>query len=190
MRRTKAEAMQTREAVLQAAAHVIAESGMGGFTIDAVAKEAGVTKGGVLHHFSSKEALLDGLIAQVMEMFERRVAEELDAEPKGKPGRWLRAYIRTIFSVQHEEMNLIPALAAAAAADEGTIERIRKSMAQSQAEAEKDGLDPTTATIMRLAVDGMVFTRAFGIDVLDKKASKRVFETLIGMTESGGFAKT
>jgi AcrR family transcriptional regulator len=54
MRRKKEDAIQTRETVLKAAAHIITHLGVNTFTIDAVAYEAGVTKGGVLHHFPSK----------------------------------------------------------------------------------------------------------------------------------------
>lgn len=182
MRRTKEEAMKTREAVLKAAAQVIVHLGIGAFTIEAVAQEAGVTKGGVLHHFPSKEALIDGLIDQVTELFNLRLAAELDKEPEGQPGRWLRAYIRMIFSVQHEDINLIPALSAAVVADHQTIERIRRGMEASQLAAVQDGLDPTLATIIRLAVDGMVFTKAFTLNVLDKESSQNVSEALLRLT--------
>jgi AcrR family transcriptional regulator len=37
-----------------------------------VAREAGVTKGGVLHHFPSKEALMNGLIGEVINAFKTR----------------------------------------------------------------------------------------------------------------------
>src|SRR5689334_20943914 len=103
MRRTKEEAMKTRETVLKAAAQIIIRLGIGAFTIEAVAKEAGVTKGGVLHHFPSKEALIEGLIDDVTEMFQRRLTVELALETVEQPGRWLRAYIRTIFSVHYED---------------------------------------------------------------------------------------
>ncbi len=182
MRRTKAEAMKTREAVLKAAAQIIVRLGVGGFTIEAVAQEAGVTKGGVLHHFPSKEALINGLIEQVSEMFNLRVQAELDAEPVGEPGRWLRAYIRTIFAVQYEDIDLIPALAAAVAAENQTIDRIRNAMQASQMAAIQDGLDPTVAYIIRLAVDGVVFTRAFNLNVLDRETSQKVADELLRLT--------
>ena len=182
MRRTKAEAMQTRDSILQAAARIIARLGVSAFTIESVAHEAGVTKGGVLHHFPSKEALIDGLIDGVIEAFNKRLTAELEGEPEGAAGRWLRAYIRTVFSMQYEDKNLIPALAAAVAADHQILARIRRDLEQSQLAAVQDGLDPVEATIIRLAVDGIVFTRALSLDVLDGEMSRAVYDALFHLT--------
>lgn len=182
MRRKKEDALQTRDTVLNAAAQVIARHGVSAFTIDAVARESGVTKGGVLHHFPSKEDLINGLIDRVIAVFNTRLEMELEAEPEAEPGRWLRAYIRTVFSVQYDVNNLIPALAAAVAADHQTLERIRRSFEESQRAAAQDGIDPVQATILRLAVDGLVFTRALGIDVLDAETSQSVQNELVRLT--------
>lgn len=182
MRRTKEEAEKTRETILKAAAQIIIRSGVGGFTIDAVAHEAALTKGGVLHHFPSKDALVDGLIAQVSDGFNARLDTELESEPAGQPGRWLRAYIRSIFSVQYEDINLIPALAAAVIANPQTMERLRARIAASQTAALQDGLDPTMATVIRLAVDGFLFTRAFSLNVLDHTANQQVYDELLRLT--------
>jgi AcrR family transcriptional regulator len=182
MRRPKAEALKTREAVLHAAARVIAGHGAGAFTIDAVAQEAGVTKGGVLHHFPSKAALLDGLIDQVIEAFQRHLLAELAAEPDGAPGRWLRAYVRTAFFAEFEDSRLLPALAAITATDPDIAARIRSSFAESQRAVVEDGLDPAQATTIRLAVDGLMFTRAFGMDVLDANLRQQARDALIERT--------
>src|SRR5262245_61118773 len=184
MRRTKEEAARTREAVLTAAAQIIAHSGVGAFTIDAVAHEAGVTKAGVLHHFPSKEALIDGLIDQVIGGFDTRVQAELAAEPDGKPGRWLRAYLRTVFFMPFEDKNLIPALAAAVASDHKTLNRIRQSIEVSYQAAIHDGIDPLQATIVRLAIDGIVYSRALDLDVLDKHTIQKVYDELVRLTGS------
>lgn len=182
MRRTKEEALQTRETVLKAAAQVIARHGVSAFTIEAVAQEAGITKGGVLHHFPSKEALINGLIDLVMSTFNRRLEHELEAEPAEQPGRWLRAYIRTVFSVQYDVQSLIPALAAAVAADHQTLNRIRRAFEESQQASVQDGLDPVQATMVRLAVDGIVFARALNIHVLDETMSQQVYDALFQLT--------
>ena len=46
------------EIILEAAAAVLLKGGVRGLTIDAVAVEAGLSKGGVLHHYASKDALV------------------------------------------------------------------------------------------------------------------------------------
>ncbi|MFN8379546.1 MAG: TetR family transcriptional regulator [Anaerolineae bacterium] len=182
MRRTKAEAMQTREQVLKAAATVIAQQGVNAFTIEAVAQEAGVTKGGVLHHFPSKVDLVTGLIDEVVATFNARLQAELNAEPEGQPGRWLRAYLRTVFFADFADGNLLPALAASVAAEPDILVRIRRSYEESQQAAVDDGIDPVLATIIRLATDGLVFTRAFGMDVLDSVASQNTYQELVRLT--------
>ncbi len=184
MRRTKEEAMQTRDSILRAASQIIARHGINAFTIEAVAQEAGITKGGVLHHFPSKEDLMNGLIDQVIEAFNTRLVAEMELEPEDQPGRWLRAYIRTVFSAPYEDMNLIPALAAAVAADHRTLDRIRRGFEESQQAAVQDSIDPIQTTIIRLAVDGVVFTRALNLDVLDEETSRNVYEQLLSLASS------
>lgn len=182
MRRTKAEALHTRGQVLRAAAAVLAHQGISAFTIEAVAQEAGVTKGGVLHHFPSKADLITGLIDQVVASFNLRLQEELKTEPEGRPGRWLRAYLRAVFLAEYPDANLLPALAAAAAAEPLIRSRIRRSYEESQQAAVEDGIDPVLATIVRLAADGLVFTRAFGIDVLNSVSSHDTYQELVRLT--------
>ena len=44
------------------------------------------------------------------------------------------------------------------------VEPMREAYARWQALLEHDGIDPITATIVRLAVDGLWFTEMFGFD--------------------------
>ena len=185
MRRTKEEAMQTRDDVLNAAATIIANQGVGAFTIDAVAREAGVTKGGVLHHFPSKEALLDGLITLVLQNFQARVLEAMNEEPAETPGRWLRAYLRSVVAIEYQDKQLIPALAAVVTADPSKLAPTHASSAHNHDAAMKDGLDPVEATLIRLAADGIVFSRALSLDVLDEATSAQVYERLLERTNPG-----
>lgn len=47
-----------RSSILLAASIVVKNNGVEKLTLEAVAKEAGVSKGGLLHHFPNKEALI------------------------------------------------------------------------------------------------------------------------------------
>lgn len=56
---------QTRERILDALQAQVAQAGPAGATLDAVAARAGVSKGGLLYHFGTKEALFAGLLERL-----------------------------------------------------------------------------------------------------------------------------
>jgi TetR/AcrR family acrAB operon transcriptional repressor len=63
-RRTKEEALATREQLLDAAERVFRERGVGHATLAEVADAAGVTRGAVYHHFDSKAELFEAMVAR------------------------------------------------------------------------------------------------------------------------------
>ncbi|HEU5150451.1 MAG TPA: TetR/AcrR family transcriptional regulator [Iamia sp.] len=82
----QARGVERRRAIVAAAAEHFAREGYRGVGIGAIAKAAGVTTGGVLHHFGSKEGLLVAVLQQrdreAVAAFEdaprATVADELD----------------------------------------------------------------------------------------------------------------
>jgi AcrR family transcriptional regulator len=68
-----------RGALLDAAERVALRDGAGQLTIDAVATEAGVSKGGVLYAFPTKDALIDAMIARVFTSMDK-IAETVIAK--------------------------------------------------------------------------------------------------------------
>src|SRR5215469_14026355 len=66
-----------RDRLLDAAERVVAESGATHLTLDAVAKSAGVSKGGLLYHFPSKEALLEGMLSRHFQDVDAEVSRRL-----------------------------------------------------------------------------------------------------------------
>jgi TetR/AcrR family transcriptional regulator, acrAB operon repressor len=62
MRKTAAEAAETRQAILRAALDEFSRRGYSATTLDAVARAAGVTRGAVYWHFASKAALYEELL--------------------------------------------------------------------------------------------------------------------------------
>jgi AcrR family transcriptional regulator len=59
------DASSTRAGILSAAVQTLQRSGVEGFTLDAVARRAGVVKGLVLYHYGSRGRLLRSAAAQV-----------------------------------------------------------------------------------------------------------------------------
>jgi AcrR family transcriptional regulator len=64
MRRTKEEAEQTRQDLLDAALSVFSQKGYAATRLEDVASVAGVTRGAIYHHFGSKEDLFSALIEE------------------------------------------------------------------------------------------------------------------------------
>ena len=71
--------METIGQILTATIAVIERIGVHNLTIDLVAAEAGVSKGGVLHHFPTKTALIVVAMRQDMETLMMEIDETADA---------------------------------------------------------------------------------------------------------------
>src|SRR3954462_15817205 len=76
----------SREKILDAAAELVKEIGAGRLTLEAVAERAGLSKGGLLYNFKSKEVLLKAMIQRIIDEVE---AEKEQWRAKAPPGRSL-----------------------------------------------------------------------------------------------------
>lgn len=153
-----------RETILDAAERVVAERGVKQLTIDGVARAAGVSKGGIFYHFPSKEALVQGMVARLVERFQQALDQTVaqDADPHG---RLTRAYARLVLGGDQETGAVMAALLAALAHDPHILDPFheRLQLWQRQSEAE---LDPTVAAIVRLTThalwtNGLFLTNTF-----------------------------
>ena len=82
--------------LLDAAIRVVTRDGFRAMTLDGVAQEAGVSKGGLTHHFPTKEAL----VTAMLEHFAQRLLRELDRVAADDPvhkGRRIRSMMKVAF---------------------------------------------------------------------------------------------
>jgi AcrR family transcriptional regulator len=85
--------IDTRDLLLSAACAILME-GKEVLTLDAVAKRSGISKGGLLHHFPSKDALIEGTVAALIRHF-TRLSDQLQSQAPADPGLRgeLKAYV-------------------------------------------------------------------------------------------------
>jgi AcrR family transcriptional regulator len=167
----------TRQAILQAANRVVIDSGVAALTLDAVAHEAGVSKGGLLYHFPSKEKLVEGLLEQLLEGFTAEIEREAGVA-SDEPGRWLRGYVRTSFDPDRQALDISAGLLAAVVNNPDLLAPMRQQYDEWQRQIEQDGIDPAVATLVRLAADGLWFAELFGFAPPTEPLRTRV-ETLL-----------
>lgn len=153
----------TVDLILRATSDIVSRDGVGSLTLDAVAHRAGVSKGGLLYHFPSKDALLVGLVFRRLDEFEAEVERRAAELPAG-PGRWLRAYVEATFDPsQSLGPELIGALIAAFAEQPTALDLVRSGYRRWQEATDDDAEDRVLATLVRLAADGLFLADLLGL---------------------------
>jgi AcrR family transcriptional regulator len=162
--------IDVRTRVLDAAEALVRAKGVAGLTLEAAARLAGVSKGGLLYHFASKEALLTGLIARMAAFIEEDFAAGVAAQPEG-PGRVARAMLAWGFGqgmgAMPEEMTERCDRAAAVFLatfhhDPALLDPVRAVVAGMRRQVAADGLPPGIGGLVMAAGDGLFMARIFG----------------------------
>ncbi|HMU89950.1 MAG: TetR family transcriptional regulator [Pseudomonadales bacterium] len=82
-RRTKMEAEQTREQIIDAAEELFLTRGVARATLEQIAQAAGVTRGAIYWHFRNKTDLFDAMYCRVHDPVEDLVSQSLALEDEG-----------------------------------------------------------------------------------------------------------
>jgi len=175
--------VDTRQRILRAAAKIINTTGVLALTLEAVAKEAKISKGGLLYHFPSKDALMKGMNDYLTQSFidgVKRAANEDSCEK----GRWTRAYTTVTFTHLASDFDINVAFLAAAATDPGMLKAMSQHLHGLQSHIANDNIDPVVSTTIRLAVDGLYFNELYGMH-LEEDVRKKVFDHLICLSKEG-----
>jgi len=170
-------AADARTRILDAAETIIRARGVAGLTLEAAAREAGVSKGGLLYHFASKEVLLTGLLNRMAEFVDADFRRVLDSIPPG-PGRATRAVLSWTFDhpemvCQHHERAAAVFLAAFHH-DPALLDPVRAVFARIRDLLRQDGLPPGAALAVMAACDGLFMADIFGMYTLDEAESATI----------------
>jgi AcrR family transcriptional regulator len=161
----------TRAKLLDAAGAVIRRDGPQALTLDAVAAQAGVSKGGLLYHFKSKRELLDGLVGRWMDDFQR----DIDAGS----GNFARRYVAANDGAHAEEVGMLAALVA----DPQVLAAVRDRHETWQDRVTSEGGDPVDATVARLAADGLWLADLLGTAPPRGELRERVLARLLELCD-------
>ncbi|MCW2881027.1 MAG: putative transcriptional regulator, TetR family [Sphaerisporangium sp.] len=133
---------------MNAAERLLADQGAQCLTLSAVAERAGVSKGGLLYHFNTKEALIKGMIERLIADFDELVASQSESS-------YTRAYLAATFAAIRSARLRRWAVVTGAAGDPGLLAPLREAMARWHREGMDTEADPMAAQIVRLACEGL-----------------------------------
>ena len=177
-----------RTRVLDAAEGIVRAKGVAGLTLDAAARAAGISKGGLLYHYASKEALITGLLARFAALIAEDFQTSVAAQGEG-PGRVARAMLMWAFGLGPEAINercerAAAVFLAAFHHDPVLLDPMRAVIATMRAAVAADGLPPGHGGAIMAAGDGLFMARIFGLytpteaDMRDMRAAlSRLLET-------------
>lgn len=168
----KADERPTRDRLLDAFETLLVTAGSRAATLDAVAAEANVSKGGLLYHFHSKDELLDGMLTRLREQG-LVDAEKMRSAPEGPVEFYLTTSINSgsdfdralIAAGRIAQENDSRASAALADLREGWFTILRDHLD-----------DEAMARTIQLIGDGLYFDDTTGLS--DKSALKHVRDVL------------
>ncbi|MER7081799.1 transcriptional regulator, TetR family [Saccharopolyspora kobensis] len=173
----------TRRLLLDAAAQVISTQGVGA-TLDVIARHAGISKGGLVYHFASKQALLIALAQEQLDGFRDCVHEQI-ADPEGTPGRLTRAYVRAnLAPFDGDEVIERFSLIAQLLTVPEILEMSRADERRWQRDMEADGIPLTAQRVILAAADGIAARPVWTPPDLEPEVRRDLESALLGMIDA------
>ena len=175
-----------RDQLLAAAERIVRRDGVGKLTLDAVAVEAGTSKGGLLYHFASREALITAMVERHVNAFSQSLEAEM-AEDNSSSGRWTRAYLRTTAPLDGPtDGATATGLLAAMASNPALADPLRERYAAWRAQMADDGIPEADAMVVALAADGLWMADLLGFAAPAGPQRRRTLARLLEL--AGGSA--
>lgn len=165
----------SKDAILNAAAALVCEQGASALTLDATCARAGMSKGGLLYHFRTKEDLLLALVRRQHDCMMSLIQVSCEGEDNPAPGRWHRAAIRSFFRIFQDPDNRVFSLMASIGqqvmATEGArADSFRELMREQRCALiernKSDGLAPMDSELIESCMHGLVIRRLHGEGIL------------------------
>ncbi|MCD9197903.1 TetR/AcrR family transcriptional regulator [Aeromicrobium wangtongii] len=176
---------RTRRMILEAAEQAIEQQGAG-VSLAEIATLAGVTKSGLLHHFRTRDILIEAVFEHTVMRTWEEVRAQIDIT-ENRPGKFTRAYVRA-FTGDSEYLTHAASptgLYAVLGTHIATASHNAAQAADAQAWTaafEADGLPIGRALAIRYAAEGLV--AAMNCAYLTADHLARVREELLALTET------
>lgn len=169
--RRKKQPELVHRALLDQAAKLAVEQGLAAVTVQAVAEAAGVTKGGLLHHFPSKQALITAVFADLLEALDRQLDTRIAADPEPR-GAFTRAYLDSVFDMEPETNGAVWAALAISMLTDPHLRHLWSDWVEARQERHRATDGTRALAAIRLAADGIWLADLTGVAVEERAAMR------------------
>jgi AcrR family transcriptional regulator len=172
-----------RDRVLDAAETMAAGEGSANLTLDAVATAAGVSKGGLLYHFPSKDALLAAMIDRHVDRIEERCVQLRATLPGTGDCTELKAWVLSALRPDPATHATGAALFAAAASNPALLDCVRKRYADRVTRMAGSSCNFALAASIMLAVDGLVLAEIWRMSPYSDEQRTAIVDQLLRLAD-------
>ncbi|WP_366248214.1 TetR/AcrR family transcriptional regulator [Terribacillus aidingensis] len=178
--------MKTQDKILNAAAELILEEGVSNVTLEKIANRADISKGGLLYHYRTKEALFQELNVAAIREFEEAIARYLNEQSNGR-GAYARAYaLATIEDIEKGGTHRSSALISIFSDHPEVMEIWKEGYARWQQQFDQDGLEWEEAAVIRYVCDGLWFNEMAGTTSTSSFAADLLYKLLARIDKEKG----
>lgn len=172
-----------RAKLIECAVRIIVEQGPNAVTVQAVADAAGVTKGGLLHHFQDKKQLSRAVSEYLLSQMDAEI-DQLMSQDTVEYGRFTRAYINAVLqdlaSAQSEQWIAL----AVYSITESELKYMWNEWVREKQRVHCDTDSDQMLQVLRYAADGIWFEVLLGDGYQDRHSA--LLSDLVQMTYSLG----
>lgn len=159
--------MSRREEILHAASRIISKRGVQRFTIEEVAREANVSKGGFLYHFPSKEKLIIEMNKQVIKTFNERI-EHFRSKKYSYHEAYLLATVQSFHESEAELLNMSTSILAAISNDKKILQLWQTEYERLNELLRKETYKLEHSLLVKTVCDGLWFSKMFQFTAIDE----------------------
>lgn len=167
--------------ILDAANSVVNKHGIAKLTIDGVAAKVGMSKGGVLHHFRTKDKLVETMIKRDAMAWRDSFNDAYEKTSPG-PGRMARGLMENCLSDIDIWTSAVcdnsSSVFAALAHDPKLIAPMREAYQELHERLADDELPPGVAETVLAAIDGIWLRWVLGLGEIDQNLLDRIRKAL------------
>ncbi|MDR0245455.1 MAG: TetR/AcrR family transcriptional regulator [Burkholderia sp.] len=174
---------RTRTAAIQAALAILERDGPGKLTFDAISRESGISKGGLMHQFRTKGDVLNALMEHQQDTYQRFQRDYLAARDPRDAQPTLSAQIATMHEVIDQQPSAALAIMAALVEDPAPLEKVRETDAENVKRMVAESGDPDLALLRWKAAWGLALSAMFGLCPLSADERARLFDRLLDETQ-------
>ncbi|MBX3727695.1 MAG: TetR family transcriptional regulator [Candidatus Sumerlaeia bacterium] len=171
------------DAIFAAAEAAVCECGAANMTLDGVAERAGVSKGGLMYHFPTKTALLQGMVGRVIEQVDA-LRQATRAEFGDTQPTELMVEIRLLEKLNAMASPPTTALLAAIANQPDLLEPFREEFERRIARRVHSDANPARARTLFLAALGLHLSGLIHMPLLGDRERVEAFEHLMRLASN------